>query len=191
MFYLNAQKLPGFSMHEMQCTHLLPLFYNLQSWDITEDYEDEIDVDEEFEDEEADEDVEADEDMEADKDGEADEDGGETAARSDQADTTHTEEPPAADAAGDGQGGVTVPIGINTCGICNKKEKHNSRTCPWKDEILQRQLAERQQGTATQMVPSGKRTCGLCGQIKGHNARSCMRRQIEAQLKNSRKRCGR
>jgi hypothetical protein len=35
MFYLNAQKLPGFSMHEMQCTHLLPLFYNLKSWDIT------------------------------------------------------------------------------------------------------------------------------------------------------------
>jgi hypothetical protein len=29
MFYLNAQKLPGFSMHEMQCTHLFPLFYNL------------------------------------------------------------------------------------------------------------------------------------------------------------------
>jgi hypothetical protein len=29
MFYLNAQKLPGFSRHEMQCTHLLPLFYNL------------------------------------------------------------------------------------------------------------------------------------------------------------------
>jgi hypothetical protein len=29
MFYLNAQKIPRFSMHEMQCTHLLPLFYNL------------------------------------------------------------------------------------------------------------------------------------------------------------------
>jgi hypothetical protein len=29
MFYLTAQKLPRFSMHEMQCTHLLPLFYNL------------------------------------------------------------------------------------------------------------------------------------------------------------------
>jgi hypothetical protein len=29
MFYLNARKLPGFSMHEMQCTHLLALFYNL------------------------------------------------------------------------------------------------------------------------------------------------------------------
>jgi hypothetical protein len=29
MFYLNAQKLPGFSMHEMQCTHLLSLFYDL------------------------------------------------------------------------------------------------------------------------------------------------------------------
>jgi hypothetical protein len=26
LFYLNARKLPGFSMHEMQCTHLLPLF---------------------------------------------------------------------------------------------------------------------------------------------------------------------
>jgi hypothetical protein len=113
-----------------------------------EDYEDETDVDEEFEDEEADEDGEADEDVEADedgeankdievdKDGEADEDGGETVARSGQVDTTHTEEPPAADAAGDGQGGVTVPVGINTCGICNKKEKHNSRTYPWKDEIL-------------------------------------------------------
>jgi hypothetical protein len=35
MFYLNARKLPGFSMHEMQCTHLLPLFYDLKSWDIT------------------------------------------------------------------------------------------------------------------------------------------------------------
>jgi hypothetical protein len=29
MFYLNVRKLPGFSMHEMQCTHLLPLFYSL------------------------------------------------------------------------------------------------------------------------------------------------------------------
>jgi hypothetical protein len=35
MFYLNARKLPEFSMHEMQCTHQLPLFYNLKSWDIT------------------------------------------------------------------------------------------------------------------------------------------------------------
>jgi hypothetical protein len=29
MFYLNAWKLPGFSMHEMQCTYLLSQFYNL------------------------------------------------------------------------------------------------------------------------------------------------------------------
>jgi hypothetical protein len=29
LFDLNAQKLPKFSMHEMQSTQLLPLFYNL------------------------------------------------------------------------------------------------------------------------------------------------------------------
>ena len=75
-----------------------------------------------------------------------------------------------------------IPSGKVTCSICKKKEKHNARSCPMKEEILRRQTAEKQQSSSVTMDRKGVRTCGDCGLIEGHNARSCKRLQMEKQL---------
>lgn len=80
-----------------------------------------------------------------------------------------------------------IKEGQRTCSICNRREKHNARSCPYKEQILREQLAAAQQGgTVKKMDPQGVRVCGNCGLIKGHNARTCKKLQLEEQLQKER-----
>lgn len=74
--------------------------------------------------------------------------------------------------------------GKRKCGLC-KKEKagHYATTCPQREELLKKQLAEQQNSNSDINKPKGKKLCHSCNKIEGHNSRTCERKKLEAQMR--------